>query len=60
MLKGIVTFAHKKYLKLSWLVRTRVTEVSDTKSQPTFLNVAFSLVFIGIFRFLELYSLTYW
>ena len=49
MLKCIVTFTYDKYLKLSWLVRTAVTEVNDTKSREKFLYVAFSLFFIGIF-----------
>ena len=50
MLKCTVTFSYDKYLKLSLLVRTGVTEVNDTKSRAKFLNVAFSLVFKGIFR----------
>ena len=49
MLKCKVTFSYDKYLKLSLLVRTGVTDVNDTKSREKFLHVAFSSVFIGIF-----------
>ena len=44
MLKCIVTFSYNKYLKLSWLVRTGVTEVTTTKSLTESLHVAFLLV----------------
>ena len=54
MLKCIVTFLYNKYLKLSKLVRTRVTEINNTKSRAKFLHVAFSLVFMGVFQFSEL------
>ena len=54
MLKCIVTFSCNKYLKVSQLVKTGVTEVNDTKSRAQFLHVAFSLVSIGIFQLLEL------
>ena len=63
MLKCIVTFSYKKYLKLSELLRTGVIEVNDTKLRAEFLHVAFSSVFIGIFRLFGTlcgYSLTYW
>ena len=49
MLKCTVTFSSIKLLKLSWLVRTGVTEVNDTKSPSKFLHNAFSLVFKAIF-----------
>ena len=63
MLKCMVTFSYNKYFKLSWLVRTRVIEVNDTKSRAKFLDVTFSLAFIGTFRLFGTengYSLTYW
>ena len=61
MVKCKVTFSYNKYLKSSWLVRTVVTEVNDTKSQEKFLHVSFSLAFIGVFQLIECgYSLTYW
>ena len=71
MLKCIVTFSCNKYLKLSWLVRTGATEVNDTNSRAKFIyfylfkfiyfHVAFSIVFIEIFRLFRIkseYSLT--
>ena len=62
MLKCIVSFSYNKYLKSSELVRTGVTEVSDTKSRAKFIHVTFSIVFIGIFRLFGTksgYSVTY-
>ena len=50
MLECIVTFSYDKYLKLSELFRTEVTEINDTKSRAKFPLVAFSLVFKGISR----------
>ena len=50
MLKCIITFSYNKYLKLSQLFRTGVTEISDTKSRAKFLLLAFSLVFKGTSR----------
>ena len=45
----LVTFSFNKFLKLSQLVKTVLTEVNDTKSGAKFLHIAFSLVFMGIF-----------
>ena len=50
MLKYIVSFLYDKYLKLSLLVRTGVTEVNSTNSRAKFIHVVFSFVFIGIVR----------
>ena len=50
MLECILTFSYNKYLKLSYHVRTGITEVNDTKSGAKFLYITFSLVFMGIFQ----------
>ena len=53
MLECMVTFSYDKYLKLSELFRTGVTEMNDTKSRAKFPLVAFSLVSKGSLDFLE-------
>ena len=64
MLKCIVTFSCHKYLKFFKLAcQERVTGVNNTKSQAKFVHVAFSLVFIGIFRLFRTkcgYFLRHW
>ena len=63
MLKRVVSFSNNNYLKSSQIVRTGVTEVNNTKSRAKFSHVAFSLVFIGVFRLFGSkcgYSLRYW
>ena len=63
MLRCIVGFSYDKCAKLSYIIGTGVTDLSDTKSDANILHVAVSLFFIGIFRLIVIkrgYSLIYW